>query len=122
MSRSSQNQCWVPQLEALWRGLTEDDIAILQDALDFDGSYNGLMARLEELHASRSVYAAVNGTAKVMMGKSRSDVDLWDADEMEAWGDGYQGALDAMEAMQLYTAINEQLAREATRRGFGNVH
>lgn len=122
MSRPSQNQRWVPQLEALWRGLTEDDIAILQDALDyFDGSYNGLMARLEELHASRAVYAAVNGTAKAMMGKSRSDVDLWDADEMEAWGDGYQGTLEAIEAMQLYTAINEQLAREATRRGFRNV-
>ena len=40
---------------------------------------------------------------------------------MEAWGDGYQGTLEAIEAMQLYTAINEQLAREATRRGFRNV-
>ena len=83
MSRPSQNQRWVPQLEALWRGLTEDDIAILQDALDyFDGSYNGLMPRLEELHASRAVYAAVNGTAKAMMGKL---VLMWICGMLTKW-------------------------------------
>ena len=119
MSRPSQNKRWIPQLEALWRGLSDEDIAILQDALDyFDGSYNSLMARLETLGASKAIYAAVNGTAKAIMGKSRSDVDLWNTDEMETWGDGYQGTLDEM---ALYTAINEQLAVLATRRGFGDV-
>lgn len=117
--RPSQNPRQVPPLEALWRGLTTEDVALLQDALDyFDGSYNSLMERLQQLGATQRVYSAVNGTAKAIMGKSRSDVDLWNADEMEIWGDGYQGTIEEME---LYTAINEQLAVLATRRGFSDV-
>lgn len=118
MNRPSQNPRAIPPLEALWRGLTQADMAVLQSALDyFDGSYNGLMARLQELGATKRVYAAVNGTAKAIMGKSRSEVDTWNAEEMEAWGDGYQGTIEAME---LYSAINEQLAVLATQRGFSD--
>ena len=119
MSRPSQNPRQVPPLEALWRGLTAEDIAILQAALDyFDGSYNSLTERLQKLGATQQVYAAVNGTAKAIMGKSRSDVDTWNSEEMETWGDGYQGTIEVME---LYTAINEQLAALATRRGFSDA-
>jgi hypothetical protein len=118
MARPSQNPREVPPLEALWRGLTAEDIAVLQSALDyFDGSYNSLMTRLQTLGATKRIYAAVNGTAKAIMGKSRSDVDLWNVEEMDAWGDGYQGTIEAME---LYTAINEQLAVLATQRGFSD--
>ena len=52
------------------------------------------------------------------MGKSRSDVDTWNIEEMETWGDGYQGTIEGME---LYTAINEQLAVLATQRGFSDA-
>ena len=119
MSRPSQNPRQVPPLEALWRGLTAEDVAILQAALDyFDGSYNSLTERLQQLGATQRVYAAVNGTAKSILGKSRTDVDTWNVEEMETWGDGYQGTIEAME---LYTAINEQLAVLATRRGFSDA-
>ena len=84
MSRPSQNPRQVPPIEALWHGLTVEDIVVLQAALDyFDGSYNSLTERLQELGATQRVYAAVNGTAKAVLGKSRSDVDTWNAEEME---------------------------------------
>lgn len=118
MTDSPQSPRQVAPLEALWRGLTNEDIIILQAALDyFDGSYNSLMTRLKELGATQRIYTAVNRTAKAIMGKSRSDVDLWNPEEMEAWGDGYQGTIEAME---LFTAINEQLAVLATQRGFSD--
>lgn len=119
MSRPSQNPREVPPLEALWRGLTTEDVAVLQAALDyFDGSYNSLTERLQALGATQRVYAAVNGTAKAILGKSRTDVDTWNVEEMETWGDGYQGTIEATE---LYTAINEQLAVLATHRGFSDA-
>ncbi|MEO0376999.1 MAG: hypothetical protein AAF329_20770 [Cyanobacteria bacterium P01_A01_bin.17] len=119
MKRLSQKQRWIPQLEALWRGLTLEDIAILQEAMDyFDGGYNSLMNRLEKLGATQQIYAVVNGTAKTIMGKSRTDVDLWNADEMEVWGDGYQGTLEELDAYQLYQVLTIELAQQATQRGF----
>ena len=118
MSRPSQNSREVPPLEALWRGLSDQGIADLQDALDyFDGTYNGLMARLKALGATTTIYAAVNGTIAQLMGKSRSDVDLWSIDELSDWGDGYR---DTIMAMDLYTEISEELAKLAVWRGFGD--
>ena len=111
-----QNPRQVPPLEALWRGLTADDVAILQEALEyFDGSYNGLMARLQELGASQGVYAAVNGAVAQAMGKPRSEVDLWSVVEMEAWGDGYQRTLKELD---LVVVIDAELAADAAWRGF----
>lgn len=118
MTRPAQNPRDVPVLEALWRGLEMNDIAVLQSALNyFDGGYNDLMARLQELGATSQVYAVVNGTIAEIMGKPRPEVDLWNIHELTAWGDGYQ---ETIEAMDLYTAINDRLAKAAVQRGFGD--
>lgn len=80
----------IPRLEAMLRGFSPQEIEILQAALDyFDGSYEAFMAHLQELGASRSMYARVNGAIKRVMGKRRGDVDTFDYPEMMAWGDGY---------------------------------
>ncbi|NJK72073.1 MAG: hypothetical protein HC926_01285 [Synechococcaceae cyanobacterium SM2_3_60] len=101
----------VPGIEALLRGLTEDDILILQEALNyFDGSYRDLMEHLKSLGATQTVYRRVNATIKGIMGKSRTEVDLWNPDEMETWGDGYQYSRELMQD------INQ--ACEGVRDGF----
>lgn len=113
-----QNPRQLPPLEALWRGLSPDDLEIVQSALDyFDGTYNNLMDRLRELGATRDVYAAVNRTVMEIMGKPRSEVDIWNAQETTDWGDGYWRTTQVMD---LYTGIDEQLAALATRRGFSD--
>lgn len=115
----SRKQRTVPQLEALWRGLSVEDITVLQAALDaFDGGYDDLIGKLAELGATKTVYEAVNGTAKAIMGKARPDVDTWNADEMQQWGDGYQGTISELEGMQITQGISVMLARIATQRGF----
>jgi len=94
----------VPGIEALLRGLTEDDILILQEALNyFDGSYRDLMEHLKSLGATQTIYRRV-------MGQSRAEVDLWNPDEMETWGDGYQYSRD------LIQDLNQ--ACEGARDGF----
>jgi len=101
----------VPGIEALLRGLTEDDILILQEALNyFDGSYRDLMEHLKSLGATQTIYRRVNATIKGIMGQSRAEVDLWNPDEMETWGDGYQYSRD------LIQDLNQ--ACEGARDGF----
>lgn len=91
--------------------MTEEDILILQETLNyFDGSYTDLMEYLKSLGATKIIYQRVNATIKGIMGKSRTEVDLWNPDEMETWGDGYQYS------RELIQDINQ--ACEGARNGF----
>lgn len=93
------------------KGLTEEDILILQEALNyFDGSYRDLMDHLKSLGATKTVYRRVNATIKGIMGKSRTEVGLWNPDEMETWADGDQYSIE------LVQDINQ--ACEGARDGF----
>lgn len=121
MPRPAQKRRFVPAVEALWRGLTTDEIAVLQEALNyFDDSYDELMAMLQQLGATKPIYEAVNGVAVTVMGKHRYEVDKWSRAEMEDWGDGYQGTMDELEKLEFRSAITEIVARTAAERGFAN--
>ena len=104
----------IPGLEALLLGLNEDDIAILQRSLDyFDQGYRTLMDHLKELGATPACYRQVNAAIKLVMGKSRSDVSLWDPNEMETWGDGYTYSRKRMQEIDQ--------AAQAARTGFAQA-
>jgi hypothetical protein len=68
------------------------------------------MEHLKSLGATQTIYRRVNATIKGIMGQSRAEVDLWNPDEMETWGDGYQYS------RELIQDLNQ--ACEGARDGF----
>ncbi|MEL6249979.1 MAG: hypothetical protein AAFR15_18445 [Cyanobacteria bacterium J06627_15] len=83
---------------AALRNLTKKEVQDLQAALTlFDEGYNAMVQHLRRLKATPAVYRIVNGTIKSYMGKPRSEVDLWDEDEMTIWAWSYFNIVENME-------------------------
>lgn len=107
----------VPALQALMQGMTEAQIAELQEICDaFENNYDELMAYLQSLGAQREHFREVNAQARKSMGKPREQADLLNRVEMLTWSVGYGICLKTIEGLTQLSADTRKAFLEAARR------